>query len=323
MRPKSAAARVPCVALLAALSAAVMSAQEVLLENFEEVTPPALPTGWVASNAQGHDPLWATAASPFPYTPPNAAVVVAGALVNEWLDSPPVSITTSSAQLRFQHAFAFSIDPGTLPQEIPTGFGVLEISIAGGAFQNILAAGGSFVAGGPNGSPTWIGQSANPLVCCTAVIVNLPAAAAGTDVVLRWRMSTTVGPNIPGSGAWSVDAVQICDGDPCEPLPQPVKTDVDPSGNGIWEPGETVNIEPFYYNNLNAAFDLSGTATSLSGPSGATYTINDSTANYGSIDPGVLAGCSSTPDCYSVSVDNPATRPAAHWDALFTEELSG
>jgi len=43
------------------------------------VTTPALPAGWVATNAHGQNPLWVTAASAKPYTAPNSAFVLAGA----------------------------------------------------------------------------------------------------------------------------------------------------------------------------------------------------------------------------------------------------
>ena len=48
-------------------------------ENFDGVTPPALPAGWVAANAQGPAPLWVTSSSGNPPPPadsaPNAAFV--------------------------------------------------------------------------------------------------------------------------------------------------------------------------------------------------------------------------------------------------------
>jgi S-layer homology domain len=349
MFPRTASRRVPGLALLWMFSAAIMGAHDLhaggspaarrgivlqtpgspLVENFDAVTPPALPFGWIATNSQGQNPLWASAASGNAYTPPNSAFLATGSgpSFDERLDSPPVSIATNAAQLRFQHAFAFAVDPGALPQgdvpqEIPVAFGDLEISIAGGAFQNLITAGGSFVTGGPESGGSWISQNSAPPVCCAEVVANLPPAAAGTVVVLRWRATTTIGPNIDGSAEWWIDAVQICDGYPCDGVPQPVMTDVDSAGNGVWEPGETVDVAPTYDNDGNVPLDLSGTATSLTGPAGAAYSITDSAATYGSIDPGAQGSCSSTPDCYSVSVDDPAVRPAAHWDAQLVEAVS-
>jgi len=46
-------------------------------ENFDNVTPPALPTGWLATNTLGAPPLWVTSNSGVPSppadTPPNSA----------------------------------------------------------------------------------------------------------------------------------------------------------------------------------------------------------------------------------------------------------
>ena len=75
---------------------------------------------------------------------------------------------------------------------------VLEISINGGAYQDIVAAGGSFVTGGYTGtisvnfgSPiggrmAWTGNSAGYITST----VNLPAAANGQNIRLKWRMAT-------------------------------------------------------------------------------------------------------------------------------------
>ena len=57
------------------------------------------------------------------------------------LDSPVLSVSFSGAQLSFRNNY-----------NTEAGFvgGVLEISIDGGPFTDILAAGGSFVSGGYN-----------------------------------------------------------------------------------------------------------------------------------------------------------------------------
>ena len=57
--------------------------------------------------------------------------------------------------------------------------------------------------------------------------------------------------------------------------------------------------------------------------SGAAYAIVDGTADYGSVESGASAGCQ-TPadDCYEMRVDDPAVRPAAHWDATYEEHLT-
>ena len=55
---------------------------------------------------------------------------------------------------------------------------------------------------------------------------------------------------------------------------------------------------------------------------GATYTLVDDSAVYGTIAPGETRSCDATPDCYSLSVSSPATRSLLHWDATFVETPS-
>ena len=90
--------------------------------------------------------------------------------------------------------------------------------------------------------------------------------------------------------------------------------------NQVLEPGERVLVEPVWSNPSTGPFDFSAFLGNFTGPSGATYTISKSDASYGTIPAGQSAGCfSATGNCYEVSVDNPATRPAAHWDATVDE----
>jgi hypothetical protein len=93
--------------------------------------------------------------------------------------------------------------------------------------------------------------------------------------------------------------------------------------NGILEPGEVVNVDPGWRNITSASLALTGTATSLTGPAGATYTVNDSAAGYGTIASGASADClNATGNCYRITVTNPPARPAQHWDVELRETLS-
>ena len=202
-----------------------------LTEYFDDVAPPILPPGWLATNALGPPPLWVTSNSGLPMPPaetlPNAAFVDDPSVVSDKrLDSLHIPISGTSAQLIFLHNFnleASDVDPNL-------GFdgGVLEISFDGGnTFQDILVAGGSFVVGGYNrtistdrGSPiagraVWSGNSEG----FVTTIVNLPFHVG--SIVLRWRMTS----DISGSGeGWRVDTVNIrwCEPVPCQPpTPQP------------------------------------------------------------------------------------------------------
>jgi hypothetical protein len=93
--------------------------------------------------------------------------------------------------------------------------------------------------------------------------------------------------------------------------------------NGILEPGETVVVEPGWMNTGASTLTFTGASPSFTGPAGATYGLDDATADYGSILAGASADCfAATGDCYEVTVSNPATRPATHWDATLQENLS-
>ncbi len=89
-------------------------------ENFDNVTPPALPPGWMATNAQGPPPLWVTSNSGVPVPPadtlPNAAFIDDPAVVSDKrLDSLPIPLPPAlSLQLTFRHNFnleASDVDP--------------------------------------------------------------------------------------------------------------------------------------------------------------------------------------------------------------------
>ena len=105
---------------------------------------------------------------------------------------------------------------------------MLEISIGGGAFTDIIAAGGSFVTGGYTGTistgfsnplagrQAWSGNSAGFIT----TTVNLPAAAAGQNVVLRWRMGSDTSTGVDG---WRIDSVVVSQPGAC-PAGSPTPT---------------------------------------------------------------------------------------------------
>src|SRR5205814_5149652 len=154
-------------------------------ESFDGIAAPALPLGWTATNAQGASPLWVTS-TVSPDTAPNDAFVDDPASVSDKrLESPSIAIQSTSAQLSFRNNY-----------NLESGFdgGVLEVAIGGAAYQDIIAAGGSFVSGGYNasisrefgnplaGRSAWSGSSAGYV----STVLNLPAAAAGQNIRLRW-----------------------------------------------------------------------------------------------------------------------------------------
>jgi virginiamycin B lyase len=94
------------------------------------------------------------------------------------------------------------------------------------------------------------------------------------------------------------------------------------NANGVFEPGETVEVSPAWHNTAAGAQSVSGTAATLTGPAGPTYSIVDASASYGSIAGGATADChDATGDCYLVTISG--ARPVAHWDAVLTETLNG
>ncbi len=95
------------------------------------------------------------------------------------------------------------------------------------------------------------------------------------------------------------------------------------AGNGVFEPGETLMVRTAWVNDTNADVALAGAATLLTGPAGASYTINDAVASYGTIAAGQSASCTNGGDCYSVTVSAPALRPVQHWDVRLQESLGG
>ncbi|MFY9609295.1 MAG: HYR domain-containing protein, partial [Blastocatellia bacterium] len=163
-------------------------------ESFDGVTAPALPVNWTAATAidcATSDP-WATsnAGTPTPAadTAPNAAFVNdPNCISDERLDSPNFLIVSATAVMTFRHN-----------RNLESGFDgtVLEVSINGGAFQDILAASATFGTNGYNGtisvnfgSPiggrqAWTGNSGGVFVTTT---VNLPASANGQSWRFRWR----------------------------------------------------------------------------------------------------------------------------------------
>ena len=126
--------------------------------------------------------------------------------------------TSSGAWLSFSHTY-----------DLQNGFdgAVLEISINGGPFTDIVAAGGTFLNSGYNGTissgtlspiagrPAWTGNSGGYI----SPRVSMPLAAVDQNVRLRFRLAT----DCAGAGAgWRVDSIDITFIVPCQsPTPTP------------------------------------------------------------------------------------------------------
>jgi hypothetical protein len=211
----------------------------VLSENFDSATPPVLPPGWLATNAQGPPPVWVTSNSGVPIPPadtlPDAAFVDdPGEVSDKRLDSLQLlSVPGVSPQLTFRHNF--NLEASGKDPNLGFDGGVLEISNDGGnTFQDILDAGGTFLEGGYNrtistdrGSPiagrhAWSGNSGGFMT----TVVTLPFA--GPSEILRWRMAS----DTTGAGeGWRVDTVVMteCALVPCETPTPPATATPTPS----------------------------------------------------------------------------------------------
>ncbi|HWM26693.1 MAG TPA: hypothetical protein VNP98_17890 [Chthoniobacterales bacterium] len=185
-------------------------------ENFDGGS--SLPAGWVATNDQGPPPLWAIS-TVNPDTPPNDAFVSDTSVISDKrLDTRPIVIGVGPAQLSFRNFYDFEYDPP--PAEVFWDGGVLEVSINGGPFLDIIdpAIGGSFVSGGYNGV---IDDSANNPIAAQEAwgantagayinsVVNLGPNVVGQTIVLRFRMGTDEAIGAPG---WRIDTFVLTGG---------------------------------------------------------------------------------------------------------------
>jgi uncharacterized delta-60 repeat protein len=107
-------------------------------ENFDGVTAPALPAGWVATLVTGDPPTWVTSTTT-PDSPPNDAFVPdQDGISDKILDSRNITINSAAAQISFRNNFNTEHDPP--PAEVFWDGYVLEVSINGGPFVDVTDA---------------------------------------------------------------------------------------------------------------------------------------------------------------------------------------
>ena len=211
----------------------VLQAAPITLQNFDGVTAPALPTGWVATVAQGSAAPWATTSSN-PDTTPNSVFATPTASTSDnILDSPSIAITGAAPQVTFYHRWN---------TESNWDGGVLEIAIGTGAFTDIVTAGGSFATGGYTqvlnaassgstnplaGRSAWSGSAS---ASYTTTTVNLPPAATGQSIRLRWRLGCDSDVTPTGS-IWQIDTITLNDATyVCSAVPPVFTSALPPAG---------------------------------------------------------------------------------------------
>jgi hypothetical protein len=173
-------------------------------ENFDGSPAPQLPANWtVASTGTG---AGFVVTSNMPDTPPNAVFTASPPTTSGTdLTSPSIYVSGVNTVLNFRHKFAM---------ENTWDGGVLEISINGGAFQDIVIAGGSFITGGYNGA---LNESTNPLSNRAAwtgatpggyitTSVQLPESTFRQFVRFKWRFGSN---ESFGNDGWWIDTITL------------------------------------------------------------------------------------------------------------------
>ncbi len=183
-------------------------------ENFDEVTAPALPSDWVTT-ASGAGTNWTTEDT-LSDTAPNAAFASEFPAVSDMTLDSPVFTASAGMMVSFRHQYNLEHGSGTTAYD----GAVLEISINGGAFTDIVAAGGSFTTGGYNstvsssfsspiaGRDAWSGDSGG----FVDAVASLPPAADGQPCQLRWRTADDDSSTASGTIGWWVDTIHLASG---------------------------------------------------------------------------------------------------------------
>lgn len=228
-------------------------------QNFDGVTAPSIPGGWASTSIQGGIAFVTTANSPD--SSPNAAFALNPSTVGGGTDltSEPIAINSTAGLVTFRHSFN---------TEGGWDGGVLEVSIGGGAFQDILVAGGTFTENGYTGTlgngtnnplsnrASWNGNSGGYITTA----VRLPAAANGQNMQLRWRFGADN--NTAGTGWW-IDNVSVAGSYQCVVVDNFGRPRADFDGDGrtdisVFRPSDGI----WYLNRSTSGF--SATAFGLS-----------------------------------------------------------
>jgi hypothetical protein len=193
-------------------------------QNFDGVTPPALPAGWTSTVVGAATTAASiTRAVGYSDTGPNTAFLDD---TNDYADVSLYSAvyTVNSSDIpyvTFRHSFVLWTPDASVQANGAYNGGVLEVSINGGVYKDLVTAGGSFFTGGYNahldpalenpidqpstGRAVWSGDSGG-FMTTTA---TMPAAAVGGTVQFRWRLGTEGGSrSYDTHSGWWIDSLE-------------------------------------------------------------------------------------------------------------------
>ncbi|WP_331652066.1 hypothetical protein [Dokdonella sp.] len=179
-----------------------------LVEAFDGIVAPALPSGWSVASAQGTN-TWLTVVDAADSAPNAAFAADPSSPSDTTLEAPPF-VPLAGATLAFRQHYDLE----------PTYDGaVLEIAIAGAPYVDFVDAGGSFSEGGYAdtmigtsaiaGRAAWTGDSGGWIT----TRANYPPSAIGQPVRLRWRIASDVS---AARNGWWIDTVSFG----CSDVPQ-------------------------------------------------------------------------------------------------------
>jgi hypothetical protein len=229
-------------------------------QNFDGVTAPALPVGWTSTVVTGGSQNWATVSTASASAPNSVFTNDPGAVSEADLETPPITITSATAQVAFK--IFYNTEASTTAGVGYDGT-VLEIkipSVNGGAYQDIVAAGGSFVTNGYNRTISatfsnplanrmaWSGNSAAFL----PVLITLPASANGQAIQLKWRMGSD--DSVSATGVWIDDLAVSPFSFACCSTTQSVTSRADFDGDGKSDVSVVRGGGTWYLNRSTAGF---------------------------------------------------------------------
>ena len=202
------------IALLLLSTSAFASPIETVLHSFDSVTVPNLPGGWSTSATVPANAF--KTVSDFSYTSANAVFAPDPSTAGvSQLTSPVFSFNSPTAPVSFRLSFFHRYDIEQRSATEAWDGGVVEASINGGPFQDVLAAGGVFADNGYNrrinsgtnplnGRDCYSGTQTTSFQMVNVDFTNLPQST--NFIQFRWRLGSD---NTVARPGWWIDHVQF------------------------------------------------------------------------------------------------------------------